>query len=168
MTVEFPRQLPNRNTMRQMADFISEADISRVEACIVWFRKVSEAYQALEENLNQFGLSSARFGILSMLLNGGEDGVAPSELADEGGVTRATVTGLLDGLEKDGLVERIKHPDDRRMLRVHLTEKGRQLVVATLPAHFGRMAALLGELNEQELQQLMGLMDKVGPGALPK
>lgn len=141
--------------------------MSKVEACVVCFRKMSEVHQALAANLSRFGLSFARLGILAMLLSGGDAGMTPSGLADEGGITRATVTGLLDGLEKDGLVERIKHPDDRRVLYVHLTKKGRDLVAAARPTHLKRVASLLGSLTEPELQQLMALMDKIGAGSPP-
>lgn len=165
--MEFPfRKLPSRLTVRLAADFIPQADMSKVEACLVCCRKMTEVYQVLEANLSRFGLSFARVGILALLLGSGEGGMTPSELADEGGISRATVTGLLDGLEKDGLVERIKHPHDRRMLYVHLTEQGRDLVAAVAPTHFELVAGLMRSLTELELQQLMALMDKVGAGSL--
>jgi DNA-binding MarR family transcriptional regulator len=168
VAIEFPfRKIPNRQSVRMAADFIPEADMSKVEACIVCFRRISEVYQLLEANLSRFGLSFARLGILAMLHCGGDAGMTPSELADEGGIARATVTGLLDGLEKEGLVERIKHPEDRRVRRVHFTDKGRELVAAALPAHFERVAGLLGNLTELELKQLTALMDKIGAGSPP-
>lgn len=166
--MEFPfRKLPTRQNVQQAAGFVPEADLSKVEACIICFRRITAVYQVLEANLNRFGLSFARLGILVMLLGRGDKGMTPSELADEGGITRATVTGLLNGLERDGLVERIQHPDDRRMFDIHLTEKGRDLVLAAQPAHFQLVASLMGSLTESELQQLIDLMNKIGTQSLP-
>lgn len=53
--------------------------------------------------------------------------------AERSGVTRATITGLLDGLEKDDLVERQHRKDDRRMLSIHLTQKRRVLCLVAIP-----------------------------------
>ena len=46
-------------------------------------------------------------------------------LGDELGVTRPNVTKLVDGLERGGLVERLPHPSDGRMVQAHLTAAGR-------------------------------------------
>lgn len=121
-----------------------------------------EVAQALEATLGQWGLSLARLRMLAVLLASGEDGVTPSALAGQGGVTRATVTGLVDGLEHDGLVVRIKHPGDRRSFHVHLTPKGRELITAVMPRYYGQISAVMGRLAEPELQQLVALMEKIG------
>ena len=47
-------------------------------------------------------------------------------LGDELGVTRPNVTKLVDGLERGGLVERLPHPSDGRMVHAHLTARGRR------------------------------------------
>ncbi len=169
MPIEFPfRKLPTRQTASMASGYIPDADLSRVEAALICVRTMNDLYQSVEANLSRFGLSVGRLGILILLHNSGEAGRTPSELADEGGITRATVTGLLDGLEKEGLVERIKHPGDRRMLHIRMTPKGRDLIAAVLPSHVQLIAWALGSLTEAEIQQLIALAEKIGTGSPPR
>ncbi len=109
------------------------------------------------------GLSEGRF-VLLFLLEAAETGLAPRELAAKAGVTRATVTGLLDGLERDGLVERQADAADRRALCVQLTARGRKLAQAVVAEHGRWIAGVFGALSPQERVQLEGLLGKVAAG----
>ncbi len=85
----------------------------------------------------------------------------PAELADAAGVTRATMTGLIDTLERDGYVVREPDPSDRRMLSVRLTSKGEQFLQEFLPGHFRIIAAVMSTLSESERKTLVRLLVKV-------
>ena len=87
--------------------------------------------------------------------------LTPAELADRTGVTRATMTGLIDTLVRDGLVTRAPHPQDRRMMSVTLTERATALLMRILPEHFRQMAWLLEPLSEPERKMLVGLLTKL-------
>src|SRR5947209_4761041 len=58
----------------------------------------------------------------------GRNARTPGRVAEALGVSRTTVTGLLDRLESEGLLTRAIDPQDRRCLILHLTSKGRDLV----------------------------------------
>ncbi len=75
-------------------------------------------------------------------------------LADETNQVSATVTGIIDRLVERGLVERWRHPDDRRQVLVHLTDAGRAKLndVVQLRRHY--MADVLDKLDEQTRNQL--------------
>jgi DNA-binding MarR family transcriptional regulator len=92
--------------------------------------------------------------------------IPPSEFAERANVTRATITGLLDGLEREGLVQRQPHPKDRRMLVVHLTHQGRELMQNILPEHFCRTKKLMETLTAAEKKNLVRLLQKLRAGAL--
>jgi DNA-binding MarR family transcriptional regulator len=70
------------------------------------------------------GLSFAQLRVLTALE---EDGVPAGRLAERAGVTPATVTGMLDILEQQGVVTRVRSRDDRRVVLATLTEDGRRL-----------------------------------------
>jgi DNA-binding MarR family transcriptional regulator len=106
------------------------------------------------------GLSEGRF-VLLFLLDAAPDGLAPNMLAQRAGVTRATVTGLLDGLEREGLVARHAEASDRRALRIRLTRKGQQIAQQVFAQHSHWIAGLYGGLSASERQQLATLLDKV-------
>ncbi|RMF19937.1 MAG: MarR family transcriptional regulator [Deltaproteobacteria bacterium] len=56
-----------------------------------------------------------------------EEGLRAVELGRRAGLEPSTMTGLLDRMEADGLIERRPDPNDRRALTIHLTEEGRAL-----------------------------------------
>jgi DNA-binding MarR family transcriptional regulator len=82
------------------------------------------------------------------------------DLADANGCTRPTMTGIVDTLEKNGLVSRQPNPDDRRSLLVTLTEKGKALE-GSMPDLDRIYASCCTGLNAEEYQQLGLLLGKL-------
>jgi len=106
------------------------------------------------------GLSEGRF-VLLFLLDAASDPLAPNTLSEQVGVTRATVTGLLDGLEREGLVERHANVNDRRALYIQLTRKGKRVAKTVFEQHNHWIASLYGNLSAVERKQLAALLEKV-------
>ncbi|MFQ5555167.1 MAG: MarR family winged helix-turn-helix transcriptional regulator, partial [Acidimicrobiia bacterium] len=82
------------------------------------------------------------------------------DLADVAFCTRATITGLVDVLERKGLVTREPNPDDRRSLLVTLTESGRDLRKTT-PTVSDMYHGCCSGLRPEETRQLAALMAKL-------
>ena len=99
--------------------------------------------------------------VLLFLLDAAPDGLAPNTLAEQAGVTRATVTGLLDGLEREELIERHADASDRRALCIRLTRKGRRVAKIVFEQHGRWIASLYGNLSTPEREQLASLLEKV-------
>jgi DNA-binding MarR family transcriptional regulator len=112
----------------------------------------------------RYGLSQGRFAVLMLLIDGTGEGSTPSVLAERAGVTRATMTGLLDGLERDGLVVREPATQDRRNVFIHLTDKGRAFMEGILPDHFQRVSDLMRRLDDAEMTTLLNLLAKINRG----
>ncbi|WP_211462923.1 MarR family winged helix-turn-helix transcriptional regulator [Collimonas silvisoli] len=106
------------------------------------------------------GLSEGRF-VLLFLLDSAAEGLAPNVLAEKAGVTRGTVTGLLDGLEREGFVERHADPADRRALKIRLTHRGKKMAGAVFNDHSQWIASLFGGLSVQERSTFSRLLEKV-------
>ena len=87
--------------------------------------------------------------------------MVPSQLAQSLGVTRATITKLVDSLERSGLVERHLDKTDRRAWLISLTEKARALLEEMLPPHFQQIKRIMDVLSEDEQQQLIGILLKL-------
>ena len=95
----------------------------------------------------------------------------PREIADALGVSRTTVTGLIDRLELDGLITRAIDPDDKRSFVLNLTEKGHQTVEKVENIRRKQLAEGLTRMDETALKKLeAGLealaaaMQSDGPG----
>ncbi|MCX4744472.1 MarR family transcriptional regulator [Kitasatospora sp. NBC_01287] len=123
--------------------------------------------QASEVHFGRFGLSTGRYRLLADLEDhGGEK--SPSRLAAGLGVSRATVTGLVDGLEREGLVARRSSREDGRGTVVVLTARGAERLREMAPEHFERLQAMVGALSVAERGVFLELLGRIvrGVGAL--
>lgn len=119
---------------------------------------------AREEILDSHQLSHGRLLVLVFLLSQElmrRASASPSGIAEALGVTPATVTGLLDGLEREAYVER--HPDknDRRALAITLTDKSRKFLDDYMPEQSRQLNSCLRNLDPGERQTLAALLGKV-------
>lgn len=141
------------------------AGTDALAATLKLLRVADELMRSLEIHATgRFGLSRGRLGVLLWLESSADAGLRPAELADRLRVTRATISVLLDGLERDGLVARRADPDDRRARRVVLTRTGRARVRAIAPVHAARLATVTRMLEPEERAQLLVLLDKLRAG----
>ena len=106
------------------------------------------------------GLSEGRFVVL-FLLHGAGGILPPHELAERAGVTRATISGLLDGLQRDGLLQRHSDAEDGRRLQIVLTARGRRLADELFGQHTQWIGGLFNGLDSSEQAQLSLLLEKV-------
>lgn len=108
----------------------------------------------LDRYLGSHALLQGRWWVLILLMRE-EDGVStPSSLADKAGVSRATMTGLLDNLQRDKLVTRMVAATDRRQTQVKLTEKGQAKLDEVMPEYYRRVNQLMTVLDAEEGQAL--------------
>jgi DNA-binding MarR family transcriptional regulator len=111
--------------------------------------------------LSSFGTRHGRFNLLMMLKHCAVGKATPADLAEKTGVTRATITGLLDGLEKEGLVERRPDPENRRSIQVKLTAAGQEFLDRVRPGYCRWFTSVVEPLNQDERQQLLVLLEKI-------
>ncbi|HVL89290.1 MAG TPA: MarR family transcriptional regulator [Actinomycetota bacterium] len=135
------------------------ADKAATEVAINLLRADSLLAGALNRRFRAYGLSIATFNVL-MILEGASDALCPAEIGKRLLVTRGTVTGLLDSLEKQGLISRTPDKQDRRMLRIQITPKALDLLDRLLPEHFKGEAELLAGLTPREKETLIKLLGK--------
>ena len=161
------KDLPRYECLLEAAREFPDLDPSATEVFLHLLRTGDEAFRVVESHLAQHDITQGRFGVLMALwANGGHNAngsetLSPAVLAERTGVTRATITGLVDTLERDGFVSRTPDPDDRRMLSVGLTPRGEKLLRRIMPSHFRQMAWLMGPLSEAERRTLVRLLNKV-------
>lgn len=91
----------------------------------------------------------------------GSCGMKVSEISQRLHVKSPTVTQLINGLEKDGLVKRNTDPDDRRAVSVILTERGEELTDKASERFSETFDGLIEFLGEEQSEQLAELLTKV-------
>ncbi|TYZ25145.1 MarR family transcriptional regulator [Selenomonas ruminis] len=109
----------------------------------------------------EYNLSEGKFCALVVLHQHSETGIAPSDLAEKVGVTRATISNMLQRLERDGLVVIRPAADDGRGKIVFMTEEGAAFMEKILPPHYLRVTRLMEKLSEPEQKELIYLLKKL-------
>ena len=157
----FLKDLPIDISLQEFSKRFSNMNPSALKICAELMRTGSGLLAAFETVLGKYGVSQGRFLVLIVMNRNPEVDINPSILAKKLGVKKATMTGLLDGLEKENLVERVADRQDRRKIGVRLTAKGLQLLDKMLPDYYRHMAKLMVNLSENERQTMISLLGKV-------
>lgn len=137
------------------------ADAQSMRLCFELLSLSSAIDRDCAARLAPYRLSEGRFVLLFLLDAAEGAALAPNVLAEQAGISRATVTGLLDGLEREGLIERQPDAHDRRSLRIVLTAQGRRTARKVITQHSQWIAQLLAPLSSAERGQLQHLLGKV-------
>ena len=117
--------------------------------------KASQAGAAYwTDRVAHLGVTASQAMVLNFL--GEEDRILSRNLGQKLGITSATVTGILDRLEKMALIERQSHPEDRRAILVCLTDPGRQIA---MELNAIMVTANQGFLNQFSSQQKAAFRD---------
>lgn len=118
---------------------------------------------AVEAVFARHGLRQGEFDVLAALRRSGPPyTLIPSELAAVLMMSRAGMTNRLDRLETAGLIERSLDAADRRSFRITLTERGREVIDATLTDHAANLAGLAAHLSDDDARDL----DRIARGML--
>jgi len=116
----------------------------------------------LDETLEQQGLTIGDWKVLSALRWRGEPHRrSAGELARIAELTSGTMTSRLDQLEREGLVRRLRDPDDRRSVLVELTKKGRAKHDEAMGVQAEKEKLLADALSPREIEQLNSLLRRV-------
>lgn len=133
----------------------------------VWLRLLS-CTTLIENQISsrlrsEFDTTLPRFDVMAQLARF-PDGLLMSDLSQRLMVSNGNITGLTDNLERDGLVERILLPEDRRARKVRLTEKGRATFDQMAATHASWIHTWLSSLTGEEQQVFYLLLGKLKQG----
>ena len=128
------------------------------------FIKLVRAAQSVsgrvESHFSSIGLSVSQFGVLEALYHLGP--LFQKDLASKILKSTGNITMVVDNLEKQGLVERVRDEKDRRHYSVRITAKGSALIRSFFPGHVLRIVRELSVLTKAEQDELGRLCRKVG------
>ncbi|MGC4000400.1 MAG: MarR family transcriptional regulator [Anaeromyxobacter sp.] len=136
-----------------------EAQARRVHALMVQLSRHRSLRNPIAASCEDLGLTPAQIHLLLWL---GTDGPqAMGELARRVAVTEKTITGIVDRLERDGLVQRVRDPDDRRVVRVELAARGKELF-RRVDAEIGaKLVAFLQLIDAPDRRDLIRILEKL-------
>ena len=132
-------------------------------------RRLTTAYQAFAAysaaQVRTLGLTPPQFDVLATL--GDRSGMTCRELGERTLITKGTLTGVLDRMERRGLLSREPLEHDRRSVFVRLTPVGERLFTKVFPEHVQHLADHMRCLDRRELDQLDTLLERLAAGFAP-
>lgn len=123
-------------------------------------RAASTFGKLTHDQIRTFGLTEPQFAALETLGHLGP--LTLGELCKKQLVSGGNMTVVIDNLAKEGLVERVRNNEDRRVILVQLTTKGKKLFSEIFPKHARFVAQIASVLTEAEQQELARLCKKLG------
>lgn len=153
--------LPSWEELARHKRIIPEINPAAVIAMLEIKQAGEEVQASVMDVLQQeYHLSEGKFCLL-IVLHQHPQGIAPSQVAAKVGVAKATVSTMLQRLNREGLVETLPDPKDARGKLACLTQKGRVFMDELLPAHYLRVTKLMERLTEDEQNELSRLLKKM-------
>ena len=141
--------------------FRGSQDEVRALSALINLMRASEALStSLQREISAVRLTGSQFGILETLLHLGP--ICQGELAGKLLRSGGSITSVVAGLEKRGLVERRRDGSDKRFVEVRLTDKGAKLIGGIFPEHAKTVARQFRALTAPEQDELRRLCRKLG------
>lgn len=140
---------------------MTERSPERVDEALIALRRILRAAELFARTLARAaGLTPAQIRVLQII--GARGGHAtPKELADQMGVSQATVTALVDKLESRGMVSRRRSQTDRRQTNVMITDPGTAAVADVPDTLQQRFVGAFEALEDWEQAQLVSSLERV-------
>ena len=133
-----------------------------LDSFIKLVRAADSVSSQVNEHLREHGLTVSQFGVLEALYHLGV--LNQSDLAQKLLKSTGNLTTVVDNLVRQGLVERRRCTEDRRVVYSHLTDAGQEMTASILPSHVVRVLDVFSVLNCEEQETLGGLLRRLGKG----
>lgn len=152
-----PRDEIFKKSLSEFAD-IDESKIDLLMR-IDKFRDALE--RAKQKHLQHWNMSEGRLMVIMAIWCSGDGTIKASDIAQELGVTRATMTGLIDSLMRDEFIAKKDCPEDRRVAYLSLSAKGQDFLKMMMPEHTRAMKAFTDVLSDDETKEFVRILAKL-------
>ena len=119
-----------------------------------------EVFLIFSENLSDFGITPGQYGVLACLWE--NETLSPKEIATLLQVENSTISGVLDRMQKRGLIDRVLNPNNRRSISVKATAAGMALKEPVQKKMEELNEAVLHNFSQQEREELFSLLRRIG------
>ncbi|WP_413580512.1 MarR family winged helix-turn-helix transcriptional regulator [Bdellovibrio sp. HCB288] len=159
----FIQDLPTEQEIKASVENLhtEEVDTGILHANLLLMKVANELDNHFENILSKYNLSTGRFTLLYMLRNAPE-GLSPSALASMAGVTQATISGLLNNMEKNELIVRETHAKDGRSFVIKLTDKGNNTLKEIFPQWYPRVKSFWDQqFNREQMLSFKATLEEM-------
>ena len=157
------KQIVGQDKSKPSENRVKKTSMTANEAFIPTMRELVRAYQAFADysakHIRTLDLTPSQFDVIATLGNTG--GMSMSDIAEKTLVTKGTLTGIIDRLEKKGLVVREVPPDNRRSFTIVLTSDGRNTFDKVFPAHIAYLKERFDRISPADLEQTRQMLEQI-------
>lgn len=132
---------------------------AKVRAYVRLIRTAEALHLEVSKGLAIEGLTASQFSTLKVLRLHGP--LAQRDIAKYLLKSGGNVTMVVDNLEREGLVARVRDTEDRRIVFVRLTSEGESVFDRVYPGHLERIRGAIGDLSAAQCEELISLLDQV-------
>lgn len=155
------KQLPEKKLLKKLAKESKDIDPTRAVFSLQFLRTASDALISIDKFFASKGLSHGRFLALMVLGDAGDAGLFPFEIADHMGVSRATASGLIKGLESAGYVASSQSKTDGRMKKILITDTGADFLEALTPEYYSFISRFTGTTEKKILKNFTAVLSDI-------
>ncbi len=139
------------------ADGLSDAELDAIVETIVYL--YTESRRLTKQAAREVGLTGPQLTVIKLLDTFGD--LSLSSLSERIRAQNSTVTGIIDRMEREGLVHRERSTADRRVVYIRLTPKGRQLSKDILVEPMEIFRTVLSMLSRDDTRDLLRILSKL-------
>ncbi len=144
--------------MKTIYDYGEENQLN-LKLVIGFSRSTLNLHRSTQRLAAEYGLTLPQFGVLEALYHLGSLKIC--EIIEKTLSTSGNMTVVIRNLELEGLVNRLQDPQDKRVFRIEITEKGRAIIAELFPKHLNEVAAIMERLEPAEKEELVRLIRKM-------
>lgn len=143
------------------ADEYPDGDPAAAEALSTVIRAGQALYDEIDRAMQaSIGVPESALNTLAVI-DGAQRPLTPSEISERTFRSSATITSILDVLERRGWIRRVPNPEDRRSVLIEISEDGYAVADRFLPGVRKIERAVMGDLSTKELAALMNILTKI-------
>ena|SRR5690349_6522601 len=145
----------NVRTSRDPAS--AKADLDRIVETVIYLQ--TESRRMARESAEKLGVTATQLNVLKLLDQIGD--LSMSTISSRLGAKNSTVTGIVDRMEAEGLVERVRSSDDRRVWQIRMSDRGKKVARAVSITPWEILHDALSSLPPAEKDTLLRILTKL-------
>jgi len=162
------KELPDKKNLKKVAKDTKGVDPTSASFMLQFLKTSSDIMLCIDRFFAEKGLSQGRFLALMVLADADENGLYPYEIAESMGISRATASGLLKGLESSEYVASKQSETDGRMKSITLTDSGRQKVEELTPEYYKLVSSFPVDLDKKGLKKFGSVLSDLSLSLIEK
>jgi len=135
----------------------NKAELDRIVETVIYLQ--SESRRLARESAEKLGVTPTQLNVLKLLDEIGD--LSMSSISTRLGARNSTVTGIVDRMEAEGLVERVRSPDDRRVYQIRLSARGAKIARAVSITPWELLHEAVAELSATDKDHLLRILGKL-------